>query len=227
MYIFMTWMLSDVNSVFMGTHAYLNIPAIGASVYLSIIIYLIYLKTLSSKPSRFRFLISISILSFCILIFYQISSRNIDKYFSYWLKNGYRYADQERIRNTFWGEIGKDKQFSIDNPALIYLDGFQDSTLGMYYENALVWKIPAYLLVETGKTLAACDLIMYKVDIKEIKIKVINGKKVITQDRCDSKLVYPIENFFAFKLINRDITPIKSEILEQLGVEPENTQLVK
>lgn len=207
----MTWVLTDVNSIFLGVHPYLNIPSLGTSIFLAIFLYLIY-KRLNLRVSKI-------ILITCLIIFYLISAKNIEQYFSYWLKNGFAAADQRRMLDTFWKEIGRDKQYSIDNPALIYLDGFLDPANGMYYENAFVWRLPAFLLIETGKTLAGCDLFMYKVDIKEIKVKTVNDKKVITQDRCGSNLIYPLENFYAFKLINRDIIPNRLEVLKKIGIK--------
>lgn len=218
LYIFLTWVLTDVNSIFMGTHAYLNIPAIGVAVYLAIIIYLVYQKLYNSRL-RISSIVALLLLISFILIYFKISSLAVDQYFSYYLKNGFAASDQKRLYDTFWQEIGRNKKISIENPALIYLDGFQDYENGMYYENAFVWRIPALFFVETGKTLPACDLIMYKVDIKEIKVKILNGKKVITQERCGSNLVYQIENFYAFKLVNRDIIPNRIEVLKKIGIE--------
>lgn len=219
LYIFLTWILSDVNSIFMGIHAYLNIPTMGTSFFMATILYLIYKRVLKSHRNKYRSILAKITLIVLIVLVVQYSTKSIDQYFSYGLENGFAAEDQERMRTVFWNEIGREKKFNLQNPALIYLDGFQDSSLGMYYENGLVWRIPAYLLVETGETLATCDLIMYKVDIKEIKVKIINGKKGIYQERCGSNLVYPSENFFAFRLINRDIIPIKSEILKKIGIE--------
>lgn len=210
LYIFFTWVLTDVNSIFLGVHPYLNIPSIGTSIFLAIFLYLIYKKLRPIKGGL--------VLITCLILFYMVSAQSINQYFSYWLKNGFAASDQQRLRNSFWNEVGRDKQISIDNPALIYLDGFQDPDNGMYYENAFVWRIPAILLVETGKTLAVCDLVMYKVDIKEIKVKIVDGKKVITQERCGSNLIYQIENFYAFKLVNRNIIPNRDDILKKLGI---------
>lgn len=219
LYIFITWVLTDVNSIFLGVHPYLNIPAIGTSLYLAILFYLIYQKLNSVKLFWIKRAVAPLVLIFCISLFYLISSQAIDQYFSYWLKNGFAASDQERMRKAFWKELGQNKYFSYQNPALFYLDGFLDYNNGMYYENGFVWRIPAYLVVETGKTLPACDLMMYKVDIKELKVKIVKGKKFITQTRCGSDLVYPIENFYAFKLIDRNVIPNKSEVLKKIGID--------
>lgn len=210
LYIFLTWFLSDVNSVFMGIHAYLNIPAIGTSIFLAIIIYLIYQKLKAGVIAK----VTITV---CVLIFSLSSAKAVDVYFSYWIKNGLAATDQERMRNAFWKEIGRGKQFSLQNPALIYLDSFNDYDNGMYYENGFVWRIPAYLNVETGKTLPACDLMMYKVELNKLRIENRDGKKVVVQERCGYAMAYELENFYSFKLINRDIIPNKTEILQKLS----------
>lgn len=218
-YIILTWILAPVNAIFMGVSAYLNIPAIGTSLFIAIIIYLINQKILSSNPNIPRRLFSSIILVTSLFILLKVSAQSIDETFSYWLKNGLRATEQERLRNAFWKEVGKDKKFSYQNPALFYLDTYQDYDNGYFYSTAFIWKISAYLFLETGQTLSNCDLIVINDELKKIKIKTINDKKVIIQNKCGYELTYKPENFYAFKLVNRNIYPNRAEILKQLGIE--------
>lgn len=219
LYIVLTWVLAPVNAIFTGVSAYLNIPAIGTSLFLAIILYFLYKKILPPYPNVIRQSISCVILMGLLFTFFKISAESVDQVFSNWLKNGLRASEQERLREAFWKEVGKDKRFNYQNPALFYLDSHQDYDNGYFYSTAFIWKISAYLFLERGQTLSNCDLIVINDDFKKLKIRTVNNKKVIVQDKCNHELEYSPENFYAFKLINRNIYPNRLEVLKKLGLD--------
>ncbi len=220
LYTFLTWILVDDNAIFMGVHAYLNIPAIGSSLFLAILLYLTFQKLLSNQSKIIgKFVASFTIIYF--LFFITFSAHQIDKFFSYWLKTGFAASEQERMHNSFWKEVGLGKSETQD-PVLIYHDGSQDNENGYFYANSFVWSIPAMLTVEKGLPFdpgGYCKAAMSYKDFENLRIEEVNGKKMVVQSGCGNDLYYSLENFFAFKMINRDLVPIRLEVLKLLGIE--------
>ena len=60
------------------------------------------------------------------------------------------------------------------------------------------------------------SVVSYK-DLDKLKVEYSDGKKSIVQNTCGYDLIYNVENFFAFKMINRDLIPFTDELLAKLG----------
>lgn len=220
LYTFLTWMLVSENAIFTGVHGYLSVAAIGACIYLAIILYIAFLKISSNKAKLSQKLAaSFTIVYFLVFIF--ASYKQVDDFYAYWVANGFKAKDQENIQNSFWKEVGFNKP-SDDSRTLVYLDGTKDYENGSFYASTLIWDIPAMLTVRRGEPFESngfCNTVVTKVDLDKIKIETINGEKVITQVACGDKKVYKLENFYAFMLINRNAVSIRSEILKELEGE--------
>lgn len=217
-YTFLTWILvQDENTIFTGVHAYLSIAAIGSSVYLAIICYLAFQK-LRFGPGIIR-RIAGNLTTLYFLLFIILSAQQIDKYYSDWLVNGYAASDQARFHNSFWREVGKGKS-EDRSPILIYLDTAKED--GYFYSANFTWDIPPLLTVVKGLDFEPgghCrSMISYK-DFNKLRIETVNGKKMVVQGACGDDRFYKLENFFAFKMVNRNLKPIKSEILNKLEIQ--------
>lgn len=220
LYTFLTWLLVDGSSIFMGVHGYLSVAAIGTSLYLAIFLYLAFQKLLSSK-FRFakRLIAAVTVIYF--FFFFIFSARMIDEFYAYWLKNGFSGADQNKIQGSFWKEVGKNK-LEGQKRTLIYFDGSVDYDNGFFYSQSFVWIIPAMLALKKGEQFEwnlYCKSAVATKDFDKIRIGIVNGEKVIIQNTCGYDLIYKIDNFYAFKMINRDLIPIKSEVLTKLEVK--------
>lgn len=217
LYILLTWILVEDNTIFMGVHAYLNIPALGSSLFMAILLYLA-IQNLKNNQLRLarKFASILTIIYF--FFFFILSVKQIDEFFSFWLKNGFAASDEELIRQIFWKEVGTDKNFSYQNPALFYIDTSEDYDNGYYYSNVFIWKIPYYLLVNSRTTLENCDLIAINENIEKLRVEIIGGKKVLVYDKCGHEMIYPPDNFYAFKLKDRTIYPNREEVLKKLGI---------
>lgn len=218
LYIFFTWIMADDNSIFTGVHGYLNIAAIASSLYLAILLYLAFQKL---NYPRMANKIS-SILTIIFFLFFLISSyQEVDKYFSFFLdKGGYGASDENKINNSFWKEVGRG-QSPDKKPILIYLDGSEDSGNGYFYSGAFVWNVPAMLAIEKGiifDSNSYCQYMIFQDHLQNMRIQILNGERVIIQNSCGFDLIYKTEKFFAFKMINKDLIPIKSEILKKLEI---------
>lgn len=216
-YTFLTWILVDDNTIFMGVHAYLSIAAIGSSVYLAIICYLAFQKLRFGPGIIRRIAGNLTILYF--LLFIILSAQQIDKYYSFWLINGYAASDQKRIQDSFWREVGREES-KDKSPILVYLDTSADD--GYFYGANFTWDIPPLLTVVKGLDFEPgghCrSMISYK-DFNKLRIETVNGKKMVVQGACGDDRFYKLENFFAFKMVNRNLKPIKSEILNKLEIQ--------
>lgn len=218
LFIFMTWFLVCDNCIFMGIHVYISIASIGAIIFLTILLYTALQKLRSSYTGivgKFAALLAIGY----FLFFFVVGSWEIDKFYSDWVRDGYGASDQERLLNTFWNEVGRSKNYSDQNPILIYLDNYQDYDNGYFYANSFVNKIQFFLTIQGSKITpmgGTCNILVTNDEIKKLRVAIVNGKEVIISNKCGYDLSYKIDNFYAFRMENRDLTPIKSEILNKL-----------
>ncbi len=217
LYTFLTWILVGENAIFMGVHAYLNVAAIGSSIYLSALLYLAFQKIISK---RFKFFerLAAALIIFYFVFFFIGSFQQIDNFYAYWLKNGFKATEQQKIHESFWKEVGLERPAN-NLATLIYLDGSEDYNNGYFYSGAIVWDIPAMLTVRRGEPFdpnGFCKTVVFYKDFDKLKIKIVNDKKMIIQDTCKKDLAYPLENFYAFKMTNRNLVSIKSAVLKEL-----------
>ncbi len=220
LYTFLTWILVGENAIFTGVHGYLSVAAIGSSSYLATLFYLAYHKLISNK-NKLSIKLAAAFVVIYFFIFFVGSYQQVDNFYAGWLINGFKASEQQKIQDSFWKEVGFTNPVE-GSPTLIYLDGSQDYDNGYFYSGALVWDIPAMLTVRRGEIFDAngfCKTVILAKDIDKIKIETIDGKQMITQTACGDKRAYNLDNFWAFKMINRDLVPIKAEILKQLGAE--------
>lgn len=221
-FIFLTWMFADYNSIFMGVHPYLGIPAIGVSIFMTLILVLIYDKLNSSRVCLIRKLIApLFIVTFLVTLF-RLSINSVDEVFYNWTDTGLRISDQERIRNQFW-EYVNFNGYSKTNIPLIYFDTSEDYSNGGFYAEAIIWRVASWFDLKFKQPKESrydrCDfLILDKSDL-EGSVSIIAGKKTFVRNNCGRTLVYKTENFYAFKLKDRNLYPIRTEILQRLGMQ--------
>lgn len=214
LYTFFTWILAGDNVIFTGVHAYLTIAAIGSSLYLAIIFYLAF-QNLRFKLGVMRKIAAILMITYFFL-FLIFSSIHVDAFYADWLLHGYGASDQKRLQTSFWKEVERGKS-SDKSPILIYLDTSSDD--GYFYGANFTWDIPPMLTLEKGLPFdpgGHCKYVISNKEFDKLKIKEVDGKKMIVQGACGDDRFYKLENFYAFKIINRDLAPIKSEILSKL-----------
>lgn len=218
LYTFLTWLLVDGNSIFMGVHGYISVAAIGSSLYLAILLYLAFQKFSSSK-SKLTKRITATITVIYFILFIIFSAQMIDNFYAYWLKNGFSGIEQDKIHESFWREVNNDRVANGQNSTLIYFDGSQDYDNGYFYSQSFVWDIPAMVSLKKGELFDMniyCRTVVATKDFDKMRIVTINGEKMVVQNTCGYDLAYKIDNFYAFRMMNRDLIPIKSEILAKL-----------
>lgn len=211
---FFTWLFADINSIFMGVHGYLTIPAIGTSVVMAAIIVLIYEKIRQIK------VIPVIVIIVILSIYFKISAVSLDNFFSHWLSNGLQLSDQQRIMDQFWKEIGESKNLNQDNLPLVYLNTektrYED---GAFFAETIVWRLATlfdlkYKGYKEGRFALCTVEILGKSEFDKYVTVGDDGKSIIS-NKC-GEFVYKPENFFAFSLENRNLIPMKLEAMKEL-----------
>lgn len=220
-FIFLTWLFADINSIFMGVHAYLTIPSMGTSIVLATVLILIY-EGLNYFKSLGK-TIPASLILIILFFYFKISAVNVDQFFSHWVNNGLRISDQRRIINQFWTEIGDSEKFDQDNLPLIYFDTdkvkYED---GAFYSEVIIWKLPAWfdLRYKNNKEgrFSLCSIeILGKTELEKF-VSVRDDGKTLISNKC-GRMEYKTKNFFAFSLENRNLVPERLKVLKNLGVK--------
>lgn len=222
-FIFLTWILADINSIFMGVHAYLTIPAIGTSVFLAVILTLIYNKLMLFHFFGRNKVIALSLIIFMLFLYIKLSASSVDKFLSYWLNNGLRATDQQRIQNQFWQEVGYHKQYSWQNRPLIYFDSLSDPVNGTFYSESIIWQLASWFDLrfkqnKDGRFSLGGLMVLDKANLEK-SVRISKDRRTIIRDNGAEKDFYKIEDFYAFKLMNRNLIPIKEEILRDLKAD--------
>lgn len=221
-FIFLTWLFADINSIFMGVHAYLTIPSIGTSIVLATVLVLIYDRLISSKI-LLKKILALQIIILSLGLFFYISFVNVDQFFSKWLNEGLRISDQQRIMDKFWSYVQFTKHSEKDIPPLIYIDSSEDYQNGSFYSEVIIWRAAAWFDLKYKKPkegrYSLCDIVIInKEDILNY-LHLGNDKTTLVYDKCGQAVSHKLDDFYAFKLKNRDIYPMRTEILKELGVE--------
>lgn len=221
-FITLTWFFADVNSIFMGVHAYLSIPSIGTSLVLATILVLIYQKICSLKIFQKNKIIPAALIIIIIGIFFRISFIITDEYFSNWLNNGVRITDQQRIWNQFWNELGSKKHYSANYMPLIYLGDSEEYENGAYYEEVITWRLANWFDLKYNQNkqppFDLCEIEIRGKDELEKFVKISEDGKMIISNKCGDIVSHRIDDFFAFRLKDRNLVPNKTEVLNKLGI---------
>lgn len=213
-FVFFTWIFQDFVSIPMGIYGYSTIPAMGISASIASVSILAYTKLKDRKG----FLRSLASLVFLMLIPYFLFSNNqIQKYLKYNMAYGNKASDQIYLKNKFWQFLKEDSTpcnnfFFLDtrfivpddlNYSFIMIDRFDRwySLYGPFNSQKLC---PVALLVSDEEKLLSSYT---NLEGKEgFLYKYFNG----------ADNLFLLEDFYAFRLRNRDIVDIKEEILAKL-----------
>lgn len=218
-FIYLTWFFADINSIFTGVHAYLNIPSIGVSVSLAALLSLFYSKIKSTNV--LGKVMPIVLIAIMLGSYFKISTIAVDDYFSYWLDNGLRATDQRRIMDQFWDEVEKSERYSEDNLPIINLDTasgeYKD---GAYYAEVIIWRLASWFDLKFKKDkerrFNLCDIEIFgKAELD--KFVRVEGNKLIS-NKCEIK-AYEIKNFYSFKFKDQSLVPNREEVLGELGIK--------
>lgn len=216
-YIFWTWIFKDWTVLFKGVHTYLNIPSIGISLFIGSILVLLYQKI---RPIKI-FGKYLAPLVFLLMIpIFNISSSTIQRN---WLLNNYSMnaTEHEAIRNRLWNKL---TDFDNTKPSLFYFDTSGDYINGRFYEQSMLGRLSDWMYFKGNFNSGSCAVPVFIINqLEQLKkmVTVKDGKMgFYYHNYCFEPFFYQLQNFYAFKLMNKQPIDIKDAVLREFEVIP-------
>ena len=214
LYIILTWLGAATSEVFVGAHRYLTIPSMGISIFIATLVAISFQRMFSSSQ-KFVILKIVSFIPFVFLLYFiQVNVKGVEDFFSYQLYNGFGAADQQYMRANLSNYL---TNLSNDRPSLFYFDFREDNNNSYYYDNTIRGAFPIWMLwnsrINFNKRLEP-DFIWNQPEILKSSVSINKGIKGLEYNG----KFYDKRDFYAFKLQNRQIFDIKSEIMIDLGI---------
>lgn len=212
--ILLTWMLQDYVYIPLGINGYSTLPSMGVSGSIAAILTLTYIKLKESNLLKF-----FAPAVFLILIpYFLLSNDQIQMYFKRYLDGGgMRASDQLALKNKFWSLV---KEPELCNK-FFYLDNSSDP-LNRYSHSVIMidrfdrW----YNLYGPFKSKIACPVALL-VDYEDKLVASYVSRNGIGgffyKDYDGKEKFFPLKDFYAFRLQNKDIIDIKEHITEQIA----------
>lgn len=212
-YIVLTWTGAATTEVFVGAHRYLTIPAMGVSFFIATLVVASFLRLFD----LFKKLGALKIISFSpfilLFIFINMNINALQEFFNFQLYNGFGAADQQYMRSQLKSYL---TGLSSKEPSLFYFDISEDNLNSYYYDNTIHGAFPTWMLwdkrINFNKELTP-DYIWNQPQLLLEAVTTKEGKKGFA---LNGKF-YDTDNFYAFKLKNRQVINIKGEVLKALG----------
>lgn len=214
-FIFWTWIFKDWSVLFKGVHTYLNIPSIGSSLFIATTLILLYQKIKNTGI----FGKQISTLTFLLLIPIFIINKNTIQ--NVWFLNNYSMdaLEHELMRNRLWSKLNN---FDSKSSSLFYFDIKDDYENGRFYEQSMLGRVSDWMYFKgrfDPKSCAVPLAIINNIEQLKSMMEMRNGLWGFSyHDFCNKTFFYPLQDFYAFKLMNKQPIDIKGEILKKLGI---------
>lgn len=223
-----TWFIIGDNLTFKeGIHWYLIIPPMGSSLFIASLIVLCFDRIKLVVNPYLKYILIVS-LFLTILPLYLISKKEINTTFGNLLDIGYRASDQEEMKSKLISQIrepidGRNVLFYLDTsedlqtpqlfyPTTLYLiAGFSEM---MHFHNWEIINSCLYLILD--KTTLEKSII-----VKD-GVKGFNANSLCVENYFEigrREVFYRPDNFYAFKLKDKEVIDITQEVLERLGVK--------
>ncbi len=220
---FGTWAFAPFGTSFFPSSYYLVISSAGTALFLSALVLALYIKLVKFKKRLIK-VISLSGLLFFIMAFSLMSVREISNRFSYLLKNGRSAEIQRLLQEKFKERLGN---FNNKNPALFYFDTSELSDGGPYYSEGFLIPFPFWMHFKGADLRDGCIETLYLNEHQQLRpyIKEQNGERgFFYRSLCLKNgkslykdIFYRPENFYAYKIKDRNFIDIKKEVLEELN----------
>lgn len=223
-FLWSTWLILGHASVFnQATHRYLVMPSLGSSIFTAVLLVIFYDKYKQIKFKGFKEVIIILIL----ILLYQLSYREINRHFDSLLAVGAGAKEQQFIQGRIINALKKNNYNPFDpEPVLFYFES-EDLHNTKFYEVTLDLGYFWYWVhLQRSLNPSGCvGSILSKKQLRESIVTKDNQKGFIYDGICvedrykvgQVKVFYDPENFYAFKLRDRDIFDIKKDLLKDLG----------
>lgn len=229
LFIMLTWISSDILLIFMGPQRYLSIPSIGTSVFISGLLVIAF-----DRLKQVKFTKQISWIIFLLLvplfiINYQIANKFFDLELNF---AGVRGIDQTRMKNKLRLLMG---EIDTQDKPLFYFDETQDRDNAYSNEGTVLAGFEYWTKFNNDGTLnnfpepgmirstRQCPEHTHLNCIKVLAdgLGIDSGNKGIWYKdpiRGNIPNFYKLNNFYAYRFVNKDIINIREEVLRELGL---------
>ncbi len=219
-----TWLIIGDSLTFKeGIHWYLIIPPIGSSLFLASLMVLGFdrIKRILN-PNLKKVLLGFLFLT--IFAQYLISNREIHTTFSYLTSIGYGASDQEEIKSKLLSHI---KDPLDKKPTLFYLDASKDLQNQLFFPVTLISGFEKRMHFRNWEIINGCISLIYDKTILKKSIIIKDGIKGFNANSLcvensfgvsESEIFYKPDDFYAFRLKNKEVIDIKKSVLEELGL---------
>lgn len=121
--------------------------------------------------------------------------------------------------------ILKNHKFNNKLPSLFYFDTSGDYPNGRFYEQSMLGRFSDWMFFKGNYPPGSCNLpVVINDNLQLLKDKFVekDGERGFSyRDYCGRPIFYKLQEFYAFKLKNREHINIKEEILEKLKTSSE------
>lgn len=216
-FIALTWIFKDYVVLFKGIHTYLSIPSIGTSLFIGSTLVLFYQKVKSSMGNLGKYIAPVVFL--LLIPIFNINNETIKYHFSL-TSYSMDAKEQQAFRDKLWSKL---TDFDINRPALFYFNTFEDRLNGRFYEQSMLGRFSEWMFFKGNYSAKdKCILPVFILDkLDQIKdmIRIKDGLRgFFYHDYCGTPTFYPLSDFYAFRLVNKEPVDIKDEILRQLEI---------
>lgn len=217
-FVWLTWIVYSLVHVPMGIYGYSTIPSLGVSTAISSILVLAFTQFKNQKGVLKTFAPSV-FLVFILYFFYN--NNQIQTYFKANLDYGNRASDQIFITNKFWGFLRNDTT-PCNN--FFFLETTPNEQNGLNYSFIMIDRFDRwYSLYSPYNSKKPCPVALLVSDEAKLlsSYTTVKGKEGFLYKYFNGgDNFFPLEDFYAFRLKNRDIVDIKPEIFKKIELSP-------
>lgn len=210
MYIVLTWLGAATSEVFSGIHRYLTIPALFVELFLATLFSIIFFN-ITSTLKRYKITAVIVFIPLIFLIY--VNYKQIEFFFNDQLSNGFGAADKSMMRGQLNGYLNN---LSNTEASLFYFDVSNDQVNGYYYDNTLLGGFSTWMLwhprINFNKGLSPAVFWDNPNLLASSLVKDNGDVFFLFKDN-----VYHMDNFYAFKLKDKRVLDIKTDLLMELA----------
>lgn len=205
--------------IYESNEKYIFICSWGAVVFAAGIFTLIFKALKQLKNLKLRIL-SISLLTIVVLLITWRDYEYLNKYFyDFNERDGLSVYWQETMYQRFLTKFGKE---NLRKPIFLYIDPKLTSFDAGAFYNRILYRI---FYNENGELIRNnCKVVTHDTSLLKKAYTANNGEKGFLYDttciadyaKVGKVIFYPLSNFYAYKIVNKEFVEIKEEIVSQL-----------
>lgn len=217
-FVWFTWIVYSLVHIPMGIYGYSTIPSVGVSAAISSLLVFTYLKI--NNQSRLLKTFAPSVFLICI-VYFIYNNYQVQTYLKTNVDYGNKASDQIFIKNKFWNFLSEDTT-PCNN--LFFLETTPNEQNGLNYSFIMIDRFDRwYSLYSPYNSKKPCPVAVLVSDEAKLlsNYTTIKGKEGFLYKYFNGEdNFFPLEDFYAFSLQNRDIIDIKLDLLKKLRQSP-------